>query len=34
MGDAETARRVHHDHREHAKTELTVLLARHRLHQI
>jgi DNA-binding GntR family transcriptional regulator len=34
IGDAETARRVHHDHREHAKTELTALLARHRLHQI
>lgn len=34
VGDAETARRVHHDHRQHAKSELTALLARHRLHQI
>lgn len=33
-GDAQTARRVHHDHRMHAKSELTTLLARHRLYQI
>lgn len=33
-GDAETARNIHHEHREHAKQELTALLARHRLHQV
>ncbi|WP_417258708.1 GntR family transcriptional regulator [Celeribacter sp.] len=33
-GDADTARRIHHAHREHARDILTDLLEKHRIHSL